>query len=172
MIFKLLIQSGQDVYLSLKLAYIVCMTRVYAYNKKAKFDYKFLDTYEAGLKLLGHEVKAIKKGLVGLQGGFIVIRGNEVYLTNITIPPYQERNLTRDYDPERTRKLLLKKKEILELENKLQTRGLTLVPIKLYNKGGLIKLEFALASGKKKYDKRENIKKREADRKIQRRLKD
>lgn len=147
------------------------MVKVYAYNKKAKFDYEFLDIWEAGLKLLGHEVKAIKKGLVGLQGGFIIIRGNEVYLTNITIPPYQERNLTRDYDPTRTRKLLLKRKEIQDLENKLQGPGLTLVPIKLYNKRGLIKLEFALSRGKKKYDKRESMKKREAERKIGRALK-
>ncbi|OGZ61764.1 MAG: SsrA-binding protein [Candidatus Spechtbacteria bacterium RIFCSPLOWO2_02_FULL_38_8] len=147
------------------------MSKIYSYNKKAKFDYEILDTYDAGIKLFGHEVKSVKKGSVSLQGAFVVIRGQEAYLTNVYIPPYQEGNLVSDYDSKRTRKLLLKKKQILELQQKLQTRGLTLVPLKLYNMRGLIKLDIGLARGKRKYDKREVIKKREADRKIRKSLK-
>ena len=144
---------------------------IYSSNKKARFDYEVLETYTAGLKLCGHEVKSVKKGSASLRGAFVIIRGGEPYLTNVTIPPYQERNLTPNYDPQRTRKLLLNKKEVQEIESKLQVKGLTLVPLRLYNNRGLIKVEIGLMRGKKKYDKRETIKKREAERKIQRRLK-
>jgi len=147
------------------------MLKTYSTNKKAKLDYEILDTYNAGIKLLGHEVKSVKKGSVNLQGSFVVIRGGEAYITNITIPAYQERNLTPNYDPERTRKLLLNKKEIVELENRLQTKGLTLVPLRLYNMRGLVKVEIGLMRGKKKYDKREALKKKESDRRIRKRLK-
>jgi SsrA-binding protein len=147
------------------------MNRVYSYNKKAKFDYKFLGTYEAGIKLLGYEVKSIKKGSASLRGSFVIIRGGEAYIINFNIPPYQEANLRANYDPERPRKLLLNKKELIELQEKSAIRGLTLVPVQLYNKRGLIKLEFAIARGKKKYDKRETIKRREDERKIHRYLK-
>ncbi|MDX1607943.1 MAG: SsrA-binding protein SmpB [Candidatus Spechtbacterales bacterium] len=147
------------------------MDNQYAYNKRAKFDYQLLDKYEAGIKLRGYEVKSIKNKTASLQGSFVIIRGGEAYITNMQVPPYQEMNIPGDYDASRPRKLLLHKKEIEELERKLQQKGLTLVPIKLYNKGGLVKLEFALAKGKKKADKRETIKKREDDRKMRRSLK-
>ncbi|OGD90784.1 SsrA-binding protein [Candidatus Curtissbacteria bacterium RIFCSPHIGHO2_02_FULL_40_17] len=144
---------------------------IYSSNKKARFDYEVLETYIAGVKLYGHEVKSVKKGSASLRGAFVIIRGGEPYLTNVTIPPYQERNLTPNYDPQRTRKLLLNKKEVQEIEDKLQAKGLTLVPLRLYNNRGLIKVEIGLMRGKKKYDKRETIKKREAERKIIRSLK-
>lgn len=147
------------------------MGKTYSYNRKARFDYEFLQTYEAGIKLLGHEVKSIKKGSANLQGSFVIIRGGEAYITNFNVPPYQEANLSANYDPERPRKLLLNKKELAELAEASTTRGLTIVPIKLYNKKGLIKLEFALARGKKKYDKRQTIKKRDIEREVKRKLK-
>ena len=144
---------------------------VYAQNKKAFFDYEALEKYTAGMELRGYEVKAIKNNLVNLQGGFIIIRGGEAYLTNVSIGYWQKANTPKDYEETRPKRLLLERKELLELEEKTQQKGLTLVPIKLYNKGGLIKMEFALMRGKKKYDKRETLKKREAKRKIERSLK-
>ncbi|OGZ61300.1 MAG: SsrA-binding protein [Candidatus Spechtbacteria bacterium RIFCSPLOWO2_01_FULL_46_10] len=143
----------------------------YARNKKAYFNYEILEKYEAGLELRGFEVKSIKAGRVSLQGAFIIIRGSEAFLTNTTIPPYQAANTPKDYDETRTRRLLLHKNEIDELTGKSQQKGLTLVPLRLYNKSGKIKLEFALVRGKKKYDKREKLRKEEAGRKIQRALK-
>lgn len=143
----------------------------YAKNKKAHFDYEMLQDYEAGIELKGYEVKAIKTGKADMNGAFVIIRGEEAYLTNTRIPPYQKANTPADYDETRTRRLLLHKKELRELVGKTQQSGLTLVAIRLYNKKGKVKLQFALARGKKKYDKREKIKKREADRKIGRSLK-
>lgn len=143
----------------------------YAYNRKAKFDYQILDKYEAGIKLRGYETKAIKQNLVSLQGAFVVIKEGEAFITNMKIGAYQEPNIPGAYDETRPRKLLLNKKEIEELYEKAQQKGLTLVPIRLYNKHGLIKAEIAIVRGKKKHDKRETIKKREDDRKIRRSLK-
>ena len=140
-------------------------------NKKAYFDYEILDTYEAGIELMGNEVKSIKTGHVGLTGAYVLIRNNEAYLLNADIPPYQPKNTSADYDPQRTRRLLLRKEEIKELVGKTHEKGLTLVPLKLYNKGRRIKLEIGLARGKKKSDKRETIRKREVDREINRALK-
>ncbi|MEX2144911.1 MAG: SsrA-binding protein SmpB [Candidatus Spechtbacterales bacterium] len=145
--------------------------KVYAKNKKAFFDYNILDTYEAGIKLKGYEVKSIKKGLADLQGSFAIIRGQEAYITNMAVPPYQKENIPQNYDAERTRQLLLHKKQIKELEETLKRGGLTLIPLKLYNKKGLVKVELALSRGKRKYDKRQTIKKREDERKIRRSLK-
>lgn len=147
------------------------MPKIYATNKKAHFNYEFLKIYNAGIQLKGYEVKAIKTGLASLQGAFVIIRGGEAYLTNTTVPPYQKANTPSNYKEDQPRKLLLQKKEILELEDRAKQKGLTLVAIKLYNNRGLVKLEFAVAKGKKKYDKREILKKRESDRKINRTLK-
>ena|SRR3989338_5295967 len=147
------------------------MAKIYSTNKKARFDYEILETYDAGIKLFGHEVKSIKRGSVNLQGSFVIIRGGEAYITNTIIPAYQAGNLTPNHEPERPLKLLLKKKEILGLQERLHNKGLTTVPLKLYNSRGLVKVEIGLVRGKKKYDKRDVIKKREADRKIRRRLK-
>lgn len=142
-----------------------------AQNKKVYFDYEILETYEAGIELLGHEVKSVKAGHARLDGARVIVRGAEAFLVGAFVPPYQAGNVGADYDPERTRKLLLNKNEIAYLVGRQQAEGLTLVPIKLYNKGRKVKLEFGVARGKKKHDKRETIKKRETDRNIRRSLK-
>src|SRR3989344_1093882 len=137
-------------------------------NKRAYFDYEILKTYEAGLKLLGFETKAARKGHVNLSGSVVVIRKSEAFLLNASISPYQPKNTPSDYDPMRTRHLLLHKSEIRELIGKSAEKGLTLVPLRVYNKGTRLKLEFGVTRHKKKYDKREVIKKRETDREIRR----
>lgn len=142
-----------------------------AINRRVKYDYEILDTFEAGLVLQGHEVKSIKTGRVSLQGSFVTIKDEEAFLTNANIPPYQPKNTPADYNPTQSRKLLLHKKEINSLIGKIRQKGLTLVPLRVYTKGGRIKLEFGLAKGKKKTDKREVIKKRETEREISRALK-
>jgi len=145
---------------------------ILAKNKRANYDYKILSTYEAGLVLLGCEVKSIKTGHISLKGSYVTLKQSkklnklpELYLINAHIPLYKFSNLS-GYDPYRSRKLLLKKGEISRLIGKKQEQGLTLIPIKIYTKNRLIKLEFGLGQGKKKYDKREDIKKREVDKKM------
>jgi len=142
--------------------------KILAENRRSSYDYEILETYEAGLVLFGFEVKAIKTGHVSLIGSFVTTRGGELYLTNALIPPYQSANTPDDYDQSRPRKLLLKKSEISSLIGTLKAKGLTLVPIKLYTKKSKIKLEFAVAKGKRKADKREAIKKRDTEREMQR----
>ncbi|MBI2577687.1 MAG: SsrA-binding protein SmpB [Candidatus Wildermuthbacteria bacterium] len=138
----------------------------YAENRKAGFDYEILETLEAGLVLTGQEVKSVRMGRGQIAGSYIIPRGNELFLIGATIPPYQPLNAPSSYDPQRSRKLLLHKKETRYLFGKSRERGLTLVPIRLYNKGAQIKLEFALARGKKQHDKRQTLKKRDADREM------
>ena len=145
-------------------------TKLLAENRRARYDYEILDTFEAGLVLHGYEVKSIKTGRVSLRGAYVVIKDNEAYLINTLIPPYQPANTPDDYNPERNRKLLLNKSEIKSLIGKSKQKGLTLVPLKLYTKRGKIKLGLAVAKGKREIDKREAIKKRETEREIQRRL--
>jgi len=145
--------------------------KVFTENRKVLFNYEILEIFEAGLELKGHEVKAVKSGRANLVGAHVVIRGNEAYLVNAEIAPYQALNISKDYDPQRHRRLLIKKSEIKYLLGKNQTERLTIVPLKLYSKRGLVKLEIALVRGKKKHDKRETLKKREAKREIERRLK-
>jgi SsrA-binding protein len=142
-----------------------------ARNKKATFNYEILETIEAGLVLHGFEVKAIRSGKVSLAGSYIILRAGEAYLKGATISFYQEANTPDTYNPERERKLLLSKKEITQLEKRLNTAGLTVVPIRLYNKNQNIKLEIALVRGKKKADKRETIKARDTKRDLDRLLK-
>lgn len=142
-----------------------------ATNKRAHFDYTILEKYEAGLELLGHEVKSIKTKHVSLKESFVTIHGNELYLTNAHIPPYIHAGIIQNYSPTRPRKLLVRKAEIKRLIGKVRTQGLTLVPIRLYTKKRLIKVEFGLGKGKKEFDKREKIKKREDDRAISRVMK-
>lgn len=145
---------------------------VIAVNKRANYDYEIKETYEAGLVLYGHEVKSVKTGHVNLKGSFVTFKRNpkkplpEAYLTNAHIPLYKYADKNLSYDPTRPRKILIKKKEIEYLLGKKAQEGLTLVPIKIYTKHSFIKLEFGIGKGKKKYDKREDIKKRELDRKI------
>ena len=143
----------------------------YAENRKARFDYEILEKYEAGIELLGTEVKSVRGGRMSLEGAFIIIRGGEAFLINSNIPPYQVNNIDKNYDPLRNRKLLLTKKEIAELAGSEKNKSLTIVPISVYNKGRKIKLELALVKGKKKFDKRETIKKRDTDRELRRTLK-
>ncbi len=142
----------------------------FATNKKATFNYKFLEKYEAGLSLYGHEVKSIKSGNISLKGAFVSLSNEEFYLTNAFIPLYKFSANVTDYEPTRSRKLLLKKSEINSLIGKKRTEGLTFVPIRVYNKGKYLKLEFALARGKKKHDKRADIAKRDNARRINRAL--
>ncbi|PIU47090.1 SsrA-binding protein [bacterium (Candidatus Gribaldobacteria) CG07_land_8_20_14_0_80_33_18] len=135
-------------------------------NKKAYFNYEILETFQAGIVLIGQEVKSIKNGRISLAGSYIILKEEEFFLIGANVPPYQPKNAPRDYDPKRFRKLLLKKSEIKYLIGKSRQMGLTLIPLKVYTKQQKIKLEFGLAKGKKKADKREKIKKREIEREI------
>ena len=143
----------------------------YAENRKVKFNYEILEKYEAGIELLGMEVKSIRSGRISLVGAFVILRGGEVFLINANISPYQVNNTIKDYDPLRNKKLLLTKKEIAKLTGSEKNKSLTIVPISVYNKGRKIKVEIALVKGKKKHDKRETIKKRETAREIRREYK-
>jgi len=140
-------------------------------NRKAYFDYEILEKFEAGIELLGFEVKSVISGNAHMEGGRVLIRGGEAFLVGTTIPPYQPKNTPSNYEPDRTRKLLLTKKEISYLTGKTAEKGLTLLPLKVYTKHGLCKLLLGLGKGKKKTDKRETIKARESKRKIDRTLK-
>jgi SsrA-binding protein len=143
----------------------------FSVNRRARFDYEILQTYEAGVELRGFEVKAVKTGHINLAGAFVVIRNNEAGLLNATIPPYQAKNTPTDYDPARSRRLLLHKSQIKELIGAASAKGLTIVPLKAYSKRGIIKLQIGLARHKKTADKREVIKRREDRREIDRTLK-
>jgi len=140
-------------------------------NKKAKFDYEVLETFEAGLVLKGWEVKSLKNKMGSLAGSRVLIRGNEAFLVGLDISPYQPNNMPGNYEEKRTLKLLLNKKEIKYLDGKLTQKGLTIVPLKCYTKHNQIKVEIALVQGKKKFDKREKIKKRDTERDIEREMK-
>ncbi|MDH5442477.1 MAG: SsrA-binding protein SmpB [Candidatus Nomurabacteria bacterium] len=140
-------------------------------NKKATFNYEILDTFEAGLVLLGHEVKSLKTHTATLEGSYVIIRGGEVFLTGAHIPPYQPGNVSSATDPYRNRKLLLNKKEIAELEEAEHQPGIAIIPLKIFTKNNNIKIKIATARGKKQHDKRQNIKKRDIEREIGRKLK-
>ena len=147
---------------------------ILAINKKAKHDYEILDTLEAGLVLFGHEVKSVRLGQASLKGAFVTIKsGNspELILTNAHIPLYKKASTIKDYDPDRPRKLLVKANEIKKLVGKKQAEGITFVPLNIHTKHNKIKLEFGIGKGKKKYDKREDLKKKDDKRKIARALK-
>lgn len=139
-------------------------------NKKAYFDYEILESFEAGIVLKGTEIKSIRDGKVNLKDSYAVIKNNEVFLLNTHISQYKEGNIF-NHDETRTRKLLLHKKEIKKIKEQLEVQGLTLVPLKLYFKGEYAKILLGLAKGKKNYDKRESIKKRENLIEIKRELK-
>lgn len=145
--------------------------KTYVSNKKALFNYEVLDTFEAGIQLSGAETKSIKSGKGSLLDAFVVQDGTEVFLVKMFIPPYQPKNISPAYDPYQKRRLLLRKSEIARMVREKESAGLTVVPISLYDKKRLIKVELALVRGKKKHDKRQVLKKREADREIRRALK-
>ena len=140
-------------------------------NKKAGFDYEILEKFEAGINLLGFEVKSLKMKRGSIIGAHVIIRGGEAFIVGMEIPPYQPLNTPKDYDPKRTRKLLLHKKEIEYLGGKGSQKGLTLIPFRAYTKSNFVKISFAVARGLKKYDKREKIKKRDIERELGRNLK-
>jgi SsrA-binding protein len=136
----------------------------YANNSKANFDYEILETIEAGVVLKGYEVKSIKTGKASIKGSYAKIINNELFLIGATISPYQTANTPKEYDPQKSRKILVSKKQISKLIGLSHSQGLTLVPLKLYDKKGLVKILIGVARGKKKHDKREAIKKREFER--------
>jgi SsrA-binding protein len=137
-------------------------------NKKASFDYEYLETIEAGIELLGTEVKSIKAQHGSLSGAYVAIVDGELVLLGAHIPAWQEKNASPEFDAYRTRKLLVHKKELGGLVKALHTKGLTIIPISLYSKGRYIKAQIAVAKGKKTFDKRESIKKRDLDRESRR----
>lgn len=141
--------------------------KVVAQNKKARHDYHIEETYEAGMVLTGTEIKSIRSGRANLKDSFARIQQGEVFLHNMHVSPYDQGN-RYNHDPLRTRKLLLSRREINKLIGLTKEKGLSLVPLKMYLKGGFAKLELALAKGKKQYDKREDLKRKDAQRDIER----
>jgi SsrA-binding protein len=140
-------------------------------NKKATFNFEVLEKLEAGVELFGFEVKSLRLGDASLDGSYVIIKGGEVFLKNAFIAPYQEKNTPESYDPRRLRKLLLHRSQISDLLEKKKGSSLTFIPLMWYNKKRKIKLEIAIARGKKKHDKRETIKRRDQERDVGRRLK-
>ncbi|MBM3283515.1 SsrA-binding protein SmpB [Candidatus Gottesmanbacteria bacterium] len=138
-------------------------------NRRGLYDFTILETYEAGINLTGPEVKSVKGGKMTLASSFVKIIGSEIYLVNAQIFPYPYARLV-DYDPKRTRKLLLHKKQIIALKTKTDSAGLTIVPLECYNSHGLVKLKIGLGKGKREYEKREKLKKQDMEREIQREL--
>jgi SsrA-binding protein len=143
----------------------------HADNKKAFHDYEILERVEAGIKLEGHEVKSVRNGNISLKGTYVALVGGEAYLLNAHIAKYRFAGALPGYEPDRSRKLLLSKKEIAYLRGKSQERGLTIVPLRVYTKGRYIKVEIAVAKGKKSHDKRESLKRRDVDREMRRAMK-
>lgn len=138
-----------------------------ARNKKARFRFQFFEKYEAGLALQGTEVKSLRNGKASIEESFARPKGNELYLYNLHIPPYEQGNI-HNHEPTRPRKLLLHRRELSKIVGRVQERGLTLVPTKLYFRNGYAKVEIALARGKRTVDKRQDLKKREAEREMAR----
>ena len=141
--------------------------KIVATNRHARFEYSILESLEAGIALTGTEVKSLRTGKASLSNSFARIEGTELFLQNMHIAPYEFGNIANP-DPLRPRKLLLHKKEIRRLINEVSTKKLTIIPLKAYFKGGIVKVEIALAKGKKLYDKRAVIKKRDSDRELKR----
>lgn len=149
----------------------------YADNSRALFDYEILERFTAGIELLGTEVKSVREGKMNLRGAFVAVRPStgsgqvgEAFLVGAEIPAYQPKNAPQDYDAVRPRKLLLTKNELEELKNAEATKGLTIIPLSVYSKGRFLKLDIAIARGKKKFDKRQAIKKRDIERDLGRKL--
>ena len=147
------------------------MDKKIAENKKAYFDYEILDKFEAGIVLFGYEVKSVRQGNIKLKSAFVTFHKNEPYLTGAHIGKYKPAGKLPSFDPERSRKLLMKKKEIRFLLGKSQEKGLTIVPLLVYTKGSKIKIEIGVGRGKKRYEKKEIKKKRDIEREVRRTLK-
>jgi SsrA-binding protein len=145
--------------------------KVIATNRKARHQYQFHDTYEAGLVLMGSEIKSIRAGRVSLQEGFVVFEGNEAWLVNVHIAQYHPAS-RQNHEPRRRRKLLLHRREIDRLQSRVQEKGFTIVPTKLYLRNGRAKVEIALARGKKTHDKRQTLAERDSKRQIDRAIKE
>ncbi|HEY9699773.1 MAG TPA: SsrA-binding protein SmpB [Trichocoleus sp.] len=140
-------------------------------NREARYQYEILETYETGIELLGTEVKSIRQGKVNLRDGYALVRNSEVWLHNVHISPHETTNQVYNHDPRRTRKLLLHAQEIRKLIGSVEQKGLTLVPLKMYMKRGWVKLSLGLVRGKKLHDKREDLKRKQEKREIQRAMK-
>ncbi|MBD2122656.1 SsrA-binding protein SmpB [Trichocoleus sp. FACHB-262] len=140
-------------------------------NRQARFQYEILETYETGIELRGTEVKSIRAGKVNLRDGFALVRDGEVVLLNVHISPHETTNQAFNHDPRRTRKLLMHREEIRKLIGKVEQQGLTLVPLKMYMKRGWVKVDLALVKGKKLHDKREDLKRRDDKRDMERAMK-
>ena len=145
-------------------------TKTIATNRRARFDYEILDTYEAGIALVGSEVKSLRAGRADLKDGYAMVHRGEMWLVGVRISPYE---YARDggHDPERQRKLLLHKREIDRIASAIAEKGLTVLPLRLYFKGGKVKVELGVAKGKAQRDKRETIKRRQAEREMDRAMK-
>lgn len=146
------------------------MENIVATNRKAYHDYFIEETFEAGISLLGTEVKSLRGGRANLKDSYVIIKDGEAFLLNCHISPYSHGNI-QNHDPLRTRKLLLHKKEISKLWGNISQKGLTIIPLKIYFKKGKAKVEIGLAKGKRQYEKRESIKEKEANREIERHMK-
>ena len=145
--------------------------KVIATNRKARYEYRFHDTVEAGLVLVGSEIKSIRAGRVSLREGFVLFEGGEAWLVNVHIAQYDPASM-QNHEPKRRRKLLLHRREIDRLQRRVQEKGFTVVPTRLYLKDGRAKVEIALARGKKRYDKRQVIAERDSKRQVDRALKE
>ncbi len=145
--------------------------KVISDNRQARYLYEILETFEAGVELVGTEVKSIRAGRVNLQDGYALIRNGEAWLINVHISPYNASGQYFNHEPRRTRKLLLHRQEIRKLIGKVEQEGLTLVPLKMYLKRGWVKVSIALGRGKKLHDKRESLKRRQDQRDMQRAMK-
>ena len=135
-------------------------------NKKASYDYEFIETFTAGIKLIGSEVKSIKSNKVSISEGYCYIKSGEVFIKGMNITEYKESGTHTNHEPTRVRKLLLNKSEIIKLDTLIQTKGLAIIPVSVILKNGLVKVEIALARGKKLRDKRESIKKKDLEREL------
>ncbi|HAK89252.1 MAG TPA: SsrA-binding protein [Nitrospiraceae bacterium] len=144
--------------------------KIVCQNRKAYHDYSIEETFEAGIQLLGTEVKSLRDGKANLKDSYVLIKESEAFLFNCHISPYSHGNIL-NHEPLRTRKLLLNRKEIERLRGKMQQKGYTLIPLKIYFKGSFAKVEVGLAKGKRQYEKRESIKEREAKRDIEKAMK-
>ncbi len=145
--------------------------KIVADNRQARFEYEILDTFEVGIALVGTEVKSIREGKANLRDGFALIRQNEIHLHNVHVSPHQTTAQVFNHDPRRTRKLLMHRQEIRKLIGRVDQEGLTLVPLKMYFKRGIVKIDLALVKGKKLYDKREDSRRKDDQREMQRTMK-